>query len=597
MFLADDGTVAVSDMACAEDPRETVISISAVCGFDDTDAVPDGSSLGAFGYLFGQTSLFPDDPRMADALDALAMSMVDAPISVSSDSDIPPIFTCFGQFIEHDILATAEMIAGLSAVDAPIVEPLSRKTVAQNLKNLRSGKLELGSVYGKAAMQGPWSERFSKLLRSSDDPAKLRAGSVAPGRLKPIPNPRDPSDRARDVLRLGHVLDSERPALNSTDVEMLPPSVRAIFTDRKGGLRRQRALTGDLRNDKNLLLSQFHLAWVRLHNRFVTCIDNDQGPNEDREAVFDHAAKMVRWHYQWLVINAFLPAVCDAKTLKDIMGRGSILYDQFVEKTGQSGDQTLPIPLEFSTAAFRFGHAMMRESYDWNRIFGRLHDEPLDEYATLELLHRMTGNGDHPMSSSQEIPSAPSVPEHWSIEWDRFIYPPCPDMPERSARRIMPNLSKTQSFDIFVETSQDYAVPQDLARLDLRRSTRFNLPSAQDCITQINAITNIPLRRLSSYRLGSGPTGSVVQEGRFDEHTPIWFYILKEAEVLGQGGRLGPLGTHLIADTLLGLITHDEDSFWHVGEGNGSWHPKDGICPDGVEITSMPALMEAAQLL
>jgi hypothetical protein len=52
-----------------------------------------------------------------------------------------------------------------------------------------------------------------------------------------------------------------------------------------------------------------------------------------------------------------------------------------------------------------------------------------------------------------------------------------------------------------------------------------------------------------------------------------------------------------VADTILGLITHDPHSFWNTGTGNGSWHPRDGVRPDGIEITSMASMMEAAGVL
>ncbi len=65
----------------------------------------------------------------------------------------------------------------------------------------------------------------------------------------------------------------------------------------------------------------------------------------------------------------------------------------------------------------------------------------------------------------------------------------------------------------------------------------------------------------------------------------------------GKNGKLGRLGSRIIAETLVGLIQHDQSSYWHLGAGNGSWQPKDGIMPDGVEITDMAKMMEAARLL
>ena len=83
-------------------------------------------------------------------------------------------------------------------------------------------------------------------------------------------------------------------------------------------------------------------------------------------------------------------------------------------------------------------------------------------------------------------------------------------------------------------------------------------------------------------------------EGGFAEETPLWFYVLKEAEIRGGGERLGPLGSLLVADTLVGLAACDPSSFWHeAGSDGGRWHPSDGARPDGVTIESMAAMMRA----
>jgi hypothetical protein len=39
-----------------------------------------------------------------------------------------------------------------------------------------------------------------------------------------------------------------------------------------------------------------------------------------------------------------------------------------------------------------------------------------------------------------------------------------------------------------------------------------------------------------------------------DTQTPLWYYILKEAEVLNSGLKLGPVGSRIVAETFVGLI-------------------------------------------
>jgi hypothetical protein len=50
-------------------------------------------------------------------------------------------------------------------------------------------------------------------------------------------------------------------------------------------------------------------------------------------------------------------------------------------------------------------------------------------------------------------------------------------------------------------------------------------------------------------------------EFRFGEHTPLWYYILREAEVLADGRKLGPVGGRIVAEVLLGLLHGDPFSY------------------------------------
>ncbi|MCA9968003.1 MAG: hypothetical protein KC423_27345, partial [Anaerolineales bacterium] len=47
----------------------------------------------------------------------------------------------------------------------------------------------------------------------------------------------------------------------------------------------------------------------------------------------------------------------------------------------------------------------------------------------------------------------------------------------------------------------------------------------------------------------------------FDRETPLWFYILREAEVLAEGKQLGPMGGRMVAEVLIGLLEGDRQSF------------------------------------
>src|SRR5262249_20943423 len=124
------------------------------------------------------------------------------------------------------------------------------------------------------------------------------------------------------------------------------------------------ALIGDPRNDQNLILSQLHLAFLKFHNAVYDRINSigdvkmdDQGKLvvEDR---FERTQRLVRWYYQWIILREFLPLLGGSKMVCDILINGSKWYDP--KKLG------LFIPLEFSVAAYRFGHSQVHYLYRIN---------------------------------------------------------------------------------------------------------------------------------------------------------------------------------------------------------------------------------------
>ena len=55
----------------------------------------------------------------------------------------------------------------------------------------------------------------------------------------------------------------------------------------------------------------------------------------------------------------------------------------------------------------------------------------------------------------------------------------------------------------------------------------------------------------------------------FLERTPLWYYVLAEASVLGQGRRLGPVGGTIVAEVLVGLVRRSPNSILR----NDGWQP------------------------
>ena len=146
------------------------------------------------------------------------------------------------------------------------------------------------------------------------------------------------------------------------------------------------ALIGDPRNDENLIIAQLHLAFLKAHNRLV-----DQG------RTFEEARRLLRQHYQHIVLHDFLKRVADPAIVDAIITDGNRFYDAMGEP--------FFLPLEFTVAAFRFGHTMIRDTYDFNLNFPD---------ATLGLLFTFT-------ALSGELGDFDTLPDNWIIQWERFI--------------------------------------------------------------------------------------------------------------------------------------------------------------------------------
>jgi hypothetical protein len=102
------------------------------------------------------------------------------------------------------------------------------------------------------------------------------------------------------------------------------------------------ALLGDPRNDENIMLSQFHVALMRFHNRVVQDVKDELGSAFTKEEVFSNAQRIVRWHYQWMVLNDFLRKTVGDQLVDDVLRNKPTFY------TWRNDPY---IPVEFSVGA------------------------------------------------------------------------------------------------------------------------------------------------------------------------------------------------------------------------------------------------------
>jgi len=291
------------------------------------------------------------------------------------------------------------------------------------------------------------------------------------------------------------------------------------------------AVIGDPRNDENLVVAQTHVAFLKFHNAIVDRLATAGVPPERQYA---EARRLATWHYQWIVMHDFLPRIADPETVSDVRQNGSRHFRP-------SG--AVFVPVEFAVAAYRMGHSMVRQTYDFNDAFPE---------ASLAQLFEFSGLAD---------PAKVPVPEVWVINWRRFY-----DIDGSGAAA-----NRARQIDPFLAPDLHAQIPEGgLAFRNLVRGFHLGLPTGQAVAM---AMGQTPL---SSAQIASGIDGEVAAQHGLHEQTPLWYYILKEAEQLGglneaEGGQhLGPVGARIVVEVFAGFLACDPRSYVNQAP---AWRP------------------------
>ena len=451
--------------------------------------------------MFGR--MFPNlDPLIVDddALRELAAAMKDPdPGSANGNNPkIPAGFTYLGQFVDHDI--TLDLTSfGEKESDPTAVE------------NFRTPALDLDSIYGL----GPDGSRQLYARNPSDTSGKT-------------PGPK---------LLLGKTISVPFGGVTITPRNDLPRNPEGF------------ALIGDHRNDENLVVAQTHLAMLKFHNKVCDHLATSGVPAGE---IFQQARQMVTWHYQWMVLHDFVERVTEKGIVNRIVEQGRRFY-RFKKWPY--------MPVEFSAAAYRFGHSMVREVYSHNRIFTPGQPAP----ASLHLLFEFTGLSGQIIGDLAPNPPTGPLPvpvlsSNWIIDWRRYheVLANNPaDVPRNASRKIDPFL-----------IPQLHQLPgggEPLSFRNLKRGALLGLPSGQD-VARAMRIKN----PLTPDEIAKGSDGAIAKKHGLHQYTPLWYYILKEAEQRGGGEELGPVGSTIVAEVFVGLVQGDRQSY--LGK-NKNWKP------------------------
>jgi hypothetical protein len=278
------------------------------------------------------------------------------------------------------------------------------------------------------------------------------------------------------------------------------------------------ALTGDPRDDAHILAAHLHLMLLHSHNGLV---DRLRADGQAGGELFSTARRTLIWHYQWIVVHDFLPRLVGSDLAGDILARGGRF---FCPAPGGAW-----LPLEFADAAYRYGHSQVRHSYQLR-----------PGSPALPLFPDLIGFG-------------PITPEHRADLGQLFDLPG--HAPAQRAKQIdgtlpasLIRLPRQVTGDVEIDAYRSLAVR------DLLRGTATSLPSGESVADAMG------IAPLTPDQVGL----------RWSAGTPLWFYVLKEAQACRRGDQLGPVGGRIVAEVLLGLLRADPDSYLTM---DPSWTP------------------------
>jgi hypothetical protein len=294
------------------------------------------------------------------------------------------------------------------------------------------------------------------------------------------------------------------------------------------------AIIADPRNDENLVIAGLHCAFILFHNHMVDRVR--AGGVTARGDVFAQARQLTVWHYHWLIVHEFLPQFVGTEMVNDVVTQGRRFYRPDVAS----------VPVEFQGAAYRFGHSMVRPSYRAN-LAGD-HGKP---FFGLVLDPAQDGAAD-----PADLRGGSRAPRRF-IGWQTFF--DFGDGEVKPNKRIDTKIS-TPLLSLPIGAIASHDGPTALPQRNLLRHITWALPSGQRIARRmrVEPLTPGDLPELAAYGIG------------LERHTPLWFYVLKEAEMVADGRHLGPVGGRIVAEVILGLLQLDPGSYLNT---QPKWRP------------------------
>ncbi|MFM9859567.1 peroxidase family protein [Pseudoxanthobacter sp. M-2] len=471
---------------------------------DPATLTPD-SLKSPFGRLF---------PAADHTYDSLALSLLGGalgplqkpPASPSVGKPPNPAgFTFLGQFIDHDLTEFRVVSDGLALIPQnPQIG--QRQRVLEDLRhpdretptttNGRTGALDLDAVYGLLGTAQPD-------LFTEDGQFRIEADG--------------------DILR--------------------------------GDFFRERRLIADPRNDENKLIVQVHLLFEKLHNKIHAAKTGSVDEKGPTGRMFLETKRAVQVAYRRIVLHDYLPRIVAPKQIDKVLrklGRGKTAYQQMNQRNAAILQRLAispapAMPVEFSHAAFRLGHTQLRDGYLLRRG------------GPGAPLFDTTRTGVDLRGGSPLVQTAPATPFDFRVHWDLFFtLPPVPGAAFQPPQPGEPIDGELPPSIFRLPPPSVGEPPIALAERNLRRGVDFGLPSGQQAAAALAEIYGY-IRPTSRDELFPGTVFDnfkevLVREPKLQWATPLWYYIIREAEQVTSAPHLGPVGGYIVAETILGAM-------------------------------------------
>lgn len=390
----------------------------------------------------------------------------------------------------------------------------------EQIENLQQPRFNLGNLYGSGPFRGPHTRLY--------EPGDVR-------------------------LRIGPELAVADGSARSFDL----------------ACENDELVTADRRAGENVILRQMTAVFAKLHN---TAVEQWRPRLPDLHQLFARACLQTSWQFQRLIYDDYLPRVLDPGVYRQVFSENSprVQWEEF------------SIPVEFSAAAMRFGHSMVRPQYFLSRQSRDL--------TLLEIANRARD-------------ARPLEPE-WEIEWGQFFQNASVNSQAITVRPLDAKITAAlhhlplpalHVFNLGAPTAADGTL--NLPLLTLLRGAALNLPSGQEVARALGEplLTEDEL----TCDCAGAPTaqGEVLRERGMLEETPLFFYILKESEVRACGNRLGRTGSWIVAEVFHAARRFDPESYINHPAAARELPVWELACGRATTFKSLGGLFAAAPLL